>query len=99
MQPFENSNVVPMPKRKATDREIAIALSESTRTSEKHQQEIRSAYDRYVANGWKPILLYKGKKNPVGNNWLQQPARDREDFVGHNNIFIVTGKQIGRAHV
>lgn len=92
MQPFENSNVVSMPKRKVTDREIAIALSESSRTSEKHQQEIHAAYDRYVANGWKPILLYKGKKNPVGNNWLSQPARDQEDFVGHNNIGIALGE-------
>lgn len=88
----ERNNVVPL-KRNVSDKQISEALAVSSRTADKHQSELQTAYHRYVANGWKPILIYRGKKNPVGNDWINQPERPVDDFTGHHNIGIALGSR------
>lgn len=89
------TNVVALKPKAATDRQISEALEASSRTSAKHESEVRKAYAAYEANGWKPVLIYKGKKRPIGNDWLEKPAHPVEDFNGHANIGIALGDKSG----
>lgn len=87
------SNVVALKPKAATDRQIGEALLASSRTAEKHQREIRAAYRAYEDNDWKPVLLYPGKKRPIGNNWLEKPQHPVEDFTDHHNIGVALGEK------
>lgn len=89
------SNVVALPRKEPSDREISEALNNSSRSIEKHLSAIHKAYNTYLMYGWKPVLLYPGKKRPVGNNWLEKPAPTIDDFNGYNNIGIAMGDKSG----
>lgn len=80
-------------KKDVSDKIVADALSVASRTPEKHESEVRVACTRYAANGWKPVLLYKGRKRPVGNEWQHADARNPSDFTGHANIGVALGEQ------
>lgn len=91
----KESNVVVLKPKAATDRQISEALESSSRPASKHEVEIHRAYLDYEANGWKPVLLYRGKKRPIGNDWLEKPAHPIEDFSGHHNIGVALGAKSG----
>lgn len=92
---MSKSNVVTLKPKAATDRQISEALAGSSRTATQHEREVRAAYVNYVAKGWKPLNLYKGKKRPVGAGWETLPARVEDDFKGHTNIGIHLGEYSG----
>ena len=89
------SNVVALPQKDASDKEIQESLTNASRNKENHQQQVRKAYDVYSSYAWKPVRIYPGKKRPIGSDWLDKPKPNEDDFNGYDNIGIALGEKSG----
>ena len=92
-----SSNVVQIPQKpKAlTSAQACIRLKDQGYDEQKHEDIIRSTYTQLVANGFRPVLLHKALKRPVGDEWQKQPLPEIDKFVGYSNIGILTGEAGG----
>jgi len=90
------SNVVELPRKDPSREEILSALEESSRSSENHQESVRSFYNQYVSRGWQPLKLQPGTKKITEKDWASGKVKySQDDFKGFNNIGILLGEMSG----
>ena len=89
----KKSNVIVLPRKEASEKDIKVALEEGTRSKDKHNKEIKEAYDNYIAYGWKPIRIWSGRKRPIERAWIEKNKPEKDEFGGYDNIGIVLGEK------